>query len=705
MNKRRIVFGTQYYRPPFPDPRAWSRDLDLIAASEFNTVKLWAVWSWIERTEGAFYFDDLDELMDLCRAKGLQTVINIIPEGAPYWLERLHPDAQYTSNEGARLRFSGAANMPSGGWPGLCRDKPEVAALANRFLKQVGKRYGAHSSLIAFDVWNEPHLDPAFDYPDKIFCYCHYSHHRFVVWLKDKYGSLEELNRAWYRAYCSWEDVTAPVRFGTYPDMIDWRLFWLENHAGWLEQRVRAIKDAAPGQVAMTHVPFSGYFGGTGKGGLGATLTDEFLLAEKVDRFGLTSFPKWLMENDFVQHLMNVELVASAAGTKEFWQSELQSGGGLWGALGNPVATPDEIRLWNWNSLAGGAKGVLYWQWKPEPSGLEAPGFGLTHLNGEPSERTRAAGEIARRFADEEQLRDAVLVQAINGIYVSRTTALFTFAAGRSDSLYATSLYGAYREFFQKGIPVRFVHGDRLGDAYDNGLRMLYVPAALALSHDEQSDLVNFIQQGGTLVIEAGTGLFDHTGTIRPETSLLEELGGLNEQIIESHDRIEVEWTTTNDSPGKFFGRYYKQFFRSLGSDVQVLAHFETGEPAVCSRAVGEGRLVWIGTLCAAANTEDAGGRPITKWAFGNGYAEIRSLKASPKTLVRLHRVATGDLGIIAINYHSEPAEIHVVFSAAAIEKTDIKIVVGAQDGGLFWLSPGVGTKRMAAPLPWDDRK
>jgi beta-galactosidase GanA len=701
MNKRRIIFGTQYYRPPFPERRAWETDLDLITASGFNTVKLWAVWSWIERAEGAFYFDDLDELMDLCQARGLQTVINIIPEGAPYWLERLHPDARYTSNEGAKLEFSGAANMPSGGWPGLCRDKPEVAAFANRFLTKVGRRYGAHSSVIALDVWNEPHLDPAFDYPDKIFCYCRYSQQRFVSWLKGKYGSLDELNRAWYRAYSSWEDVTAPVRFGTYPDMIDWRLFWLENLAGWLEQRVRAVKEVARDQVAMTHVPFSGYFGGTGKGGLAVTLTDEFLLAEKVDRFGLTSFPKWLMQNDFVQHLMNVELVASAAGAKEFWQSELQSGGGLWGAFGNPVATPDEIRLWNWNSLAGGAKGILYWQWKPEPSGLEAPGFGLTHLDGRASERTDAASEIARRFADEERLRDAIPVPAVNGIYVSRTTALFTFAAGRSDSLYAASLYGAYRAFFQKGIPVRFVHGDRLRDAYDNSLRMLYVPAALALSHNEQSSLINFIKRGGTLVIEAGTGLFDQTGTIQPETSLLEEFGGLRGQIVESHDQIEVQWTATNDFPSKFFGRYYKQFFNSLGPDVQVLAHFETGEPAVCSRTVGEGRIVWIGTFCAAANTEDAGdARPITEWAFGNGYTEIRALKSPPNSLVRLHRTGSGDLGIIAINYDSEPAEIHVAFATASVEKTDMKIVLGARDGRLVWL--GQGTDETPDALKFD---
>jgi beta-galactosidase GanA len=688
MDTKRIIFGTQYYRPPFPDETAWKTDLELIAGSGFNTVKLWAIWSWIERAQGKFHFDDLDALMDLCHTKRLQTVINIIPEGAPYWLERLHPDARYTSNEGVTLAFSGAANMPSGGWPGLCRDKPEVAKLANDFLARVARRYAAHPSLIAIDVWNEPHLDPAFDYPDRIFCYCAYSKQKFVAWLQRKYESLERLNRTWYRAYSSWEDVTAPVRFGSYPDMIDWRLFWLENHADWLQQRVCAVKEVAPDQIAMTHVPFSGYFGGTGKGGLGLTLTDEFLLAEKVDRFGLTSFPKWLMQNDFAQHLLNVELVAAAAGEKEFWQSELQSGGGLWGACGNLVATPDEIRLWNWNSLAGGAKGVLYWQWKPEPSGLEAPGFGLTSLNGGASERTRTAAEIAQRFANDDRLRTAVPVPAINGIYVSRTTALFTFAAARSDFLYAGALYGAYRQFFRKGIPVRFIHGDRLRGIYATGLRTLYVPGCLALSHEEEVGLSEFVSQGGTLVLEGASGLFDQTGTVQPQRPLFGKVAGLTRQILEAHDRIEVNAVAGGALPESFIGRYYKQTFESLAEDVAVLACFDTGEPAVCTRQSGQGRIIWIGTLCSVAASEDPEiDSPVTIWAYRNGYSEMLSLAVPPDTLIRLHRAVNGDLGLIAVNYGRRPAKISVEFSDCCGKAVRSDFAVTARDGQMFWLT------------------
>jgi len=678
-----MYFGTQYYRPPFPGSADWDKDLALISDTGFNLVKLWAVWSWIERRPGEYAFEDLDRLVEKCAALGLKVVFNLIPEGAPYWLERLHPDARYCSHDGKRLGFSGAANLPSGGWPGLCRDKTEVEALANRFLATVAARYAEVDAVIGFDVWNEPHIDPAFDHPDDLFCYCDHSREKFAKWLRGEYGTVEKLNRSWHRAYADWEDAGAPIRFGTYPDMIDWRRFWLENHADWLSSRVEAVKAAAPDKLAMTHVPFSGYLGQCGEGGLGQTLTDEFLLADRVEQFGLTSFPKWLMGNDFVQHLMNVELVAAASGGKPFWQSELQSGGGLWGIEGNPVALPEEIRLWNWNALAGGAKGVLYWQWRPEPSGLESPGFGLTALDGGPSERTVAAGEVARSILAESGFHGATAALPVNGIYVSRNADLFAFAAGRGEKLYAQALYGAYEATYSAGIPVRFVHGDRFKEASEK-LSVLYVPAAFSLSGEETIMLAEFAAGGGTLVLEACAGMYDERGTIR-ERSLVHDLFGVEALEVSIEDRVAWEWADAAGRPVAAAGARYRQDMMGTASRIDVAGHFPDGGPALCRIAHGSGTVVWTGTLPSVAYRrfgDDGARRFIVAQLEAQAYSGIDVGGLGDRMLYRLFE-AEGARYLAVVNHGEFEGSIRLGADGGRADT----FVVPAKDGRLIRLA------------------
>ena len=665
-----IIYGTQYYRPPFPERECWKDDLLLIKRSNMNTVKLWAVWSWIERKEGEYYFEDLDELVDGCAEVGLQVVINTIPEGMPYWAVRRHADAKYQTHDGQVIEVGGAANMPSGGSPGVCADKTEARLLICGFIRTVVERYAARDHVIAFDVWNELHIEPIFDYPEELFCYCAYSRARFTAWLQEKYGSLETLNRTWLRAYAGWEDVLPPVRFGTYPDMMDWRRFWIENLGAWLECRIQAAREVANSKPVMTHVPFSGYIGGQGEGGLGQHLGDEFVLAEKVDQFGLTSFPKWLMGNDFVQHLVNLELIASSAGAKEFWQSELQAGAGKWEAFGRPVATAEEIRLWNWSAMAAGAKGILYWQWRPEPSGTEAPGFGLTTLAGGPSERTKAASECAAAFQRPTGFDRARRVPAVNGIFVSRNADLVWHAADQGEFLYAKALYGAYRACFDAGIPARFVHADQINIAIAEGLEVIYLPAALALSTQEQADLKKFVAGGGTLISEACPGLFDDRGVICNDPGFLKDVFGLWDQTVDGVLTTGIQPLNGPGGPagpGKFSGRYYRQDFRRMGSGVQVRGWFDNGRPAIFDNELGPGRAVLVGSLpslAVALDQEKAAAGWIAGWMRPTGYAHLLELVCGKNVLARLHQTAE-TIFVSAVNYGEADQQICLDFREA----------------------------------------
>ena len=78
-----IVIGGQYYRPPNPPRSDWERDLQLMANSGMNTVKLWACWSWMNPEHDRFDFEDLDALTEIAGLVGLKVVLNLILEVRP----------------------------------------------------------------------------------------------------------------------------------------------------------------------------------------------------------------------------------------------------------------------------------------------------------------------------------------------------------------------------------------------------------------------------------------------------------------------------------------------------------------------------------------------------------------------------------------------------------------------------------------------
>lgn len=655
-----MIFGSQYFRPPFPYKEYWEKDLDNIKSLNFNTVKLWAVWNWIERQPGVFTFDDLDELVALCGKKGINVIINIIPEGAPYWTSNGELGAYYEKSTGEQLKYSGPANIPSAGWPGLCPDSPEFSDIIHRFITAVTSHYADNDTVVCFDVWNEPHLEPMYDYPDELLCYCEHTQAKFRTWLKKRYGTLEKLNKTWFRQYTSWEQIEAPRRYGTAADMIDWRRFGMDNLTDILRGRLAAARKGAPNKIMQTHVAYSGYMGQVNEGGLAKDLTDEFLLANEVDQFGLSAFPLWLMGKEHVgQHFMNVEIVAEASRGKPFYQVELQGGAGKVGLLGGVMPKKEDVRQWNWSVIAAGGKGIVYWQYKPEPAGLESPGLGQVNIDGTNTERSIEAGRCAAQFKDLDAFER---VLSKNAVFLSRNSDLLTNAA-LEEQKYNNSFKGYHQALTDCGIPCRFVHADYADSMYAEGVRTLYVPMSLSLAPEEKKSLIGFVREGGTMILECGAGMYKENGELDFNNAFLYDLFGM---VTCSYDEIPGSTITAVKNGTKLFeGDYYRQYFASVAEDCSQTAEFADGAPAVLERSFGKGRVIWVGTFLGAGywDTRDpATGAFIASFADPKGYDALSALNADG-TVVRLLE-SDKQYALVCVNRSSEKRTVRYDFGA-----------------------------------------
>jgi beta-galactosidase GanA len=651
-----ILIGAQYYRPSNPLRSDWERDLALMAESGMNTVKFWACWSWMNPERGCFDFADLDAPMEIASRAGLKVVLNVILEDAPYWLEEDYPEARYRDAEGRDIQLGAAMNTPGGGWPGLCFDNTAVLEAGLAFLEAVVARYMTHAALLSWDVWNEPHLEPASYFPERLYCYCTASVSKFRYWLHLRYKTIDALNERWARRFSSWSQVHPPRLFEAAPDMMDWREFWFGNLRAWLDARVARVKALGATQPAMTHVALSGF-----TGQLATHTLDEWTLAPAADGFGTSSFPTWLMNDDPVEHLMSLDAARAAAPGKPFWQTELQGGRGRRaGAASAQHPRPEVLTLEMWNALAAGARGILFWQWRPDLLGPESPGYGLCAVDGSPTQRSRAVADFATMARRVPELSLSTPAPAAIGLGVSRRTAFHAFATDRTMDIYRRSVMGAYRLLVDADLPVEFVHEDeieRLG--LPSHLRAIYHPTPTVISETLAARLAAWVHAGGWLLSEAAPGPYDERGWHRSEA-----MPAIFHRLFGAHG---IE---TDAAPGEIAftigcsrmkGAWIRDAIEVAGAN--AIGYFDDGKVAATSHRFGSGEAVLIATCPSVAY--DSSRDSSTRDAMTSLFPSRRSGLAhwgnpSPGLMLRLHVLPDGAGMAFALNWSDRPQALDI---------------------------------------------
>lgn len=496
-------YGAQYYRTPNPPESDWERDLGEMKRRGMSIVKLWAMWNYMHPAEGEFDYGQLDSLFDICEDLELKVLVQVILENAPYWLVQKYPDARYIASDGQKIWPISRPNTPGGGWPGLCLDNVVVREKAAGFVSGLADRYRGHPALFGYDAWNEVWFELHGYIGPQNYCYCDGTIAAFRAWLANRYGDIGGLSAAWSRRYTDWEQVLPPRHWGGYPDWLDWIKFRIENQGTLLSWRVERIREADPECTVVSHgLPMT-------VGGMATLLTDDWRNAERVDVYGLSSFPLWFGWDD-VETFRTYDMVRCSSRGKRFWAAEMQAGPSGEGLVHSASPHPKDIRLWNWMALAAGATGVLYWQWRPELLGPESPGFGLTNLDGSPCDRTAVASEFAAFTSSRTDLFDYRPVKGEIAIAVLPESQMFTYISDRKAEKYVQAVRGAHRAFAEVGYQVDFAKVDDL-----DGYRLVYLPFPLEIESETARKLRDYVENGGILISEACPALFGDHGYVQ----------------------------------------------------------------------------------------------------------------------------------------------------------------------------------------------
>ena len=502
-----FIYGTAFYRPPNPPASVRREMLKLIAQKyQFNIVRIYPAWVYYNPAPDRFVFDDLEEVMGYCDEVGLRVLMGIVTEEAPYWLERTHPETRFVDAKGNFQRLSDSANNVSGGWPGLCLDWEPVQQAAARFIRELAEVVAPHRSMYAYDCWNECHIEPAWPRnlwaqpQELLYCYCDKTIENFRRWLERRYESLARLNEAWVRHYSDWKEIDPPRAMGTYLDWIDWRNYIIDRSTWEMRFRVDTVRAADSRHLIESHCAHHPPIDGSTTSG-----TNAWRLAEVVQTWGLSNFPRW---GGLAPHIgmAKVEVTRSNSAGKPFWMTELQGGHGSSGLQQSPHMRPRDIRFWNWLAVGGGAKGIIYWTYHAEATGAEATGFGLVDRDGSETERVLEAAKNNRLIqAHWDILRDYQPRPEV-AILTDQDNAILTYAMAGKEDVSTESFRGYYKALWNMDLGADFIEPPSLEKARH---KVLIVPWHLIGKKATCEKLRQYVEEGGTLILETAFGLFD----------------------------------------------------------------------------------------------------------------------------------------------------------------------------------------------------
>lgn len=576
----RIYYGGDY-NPDQWDDATIEEDMAYFKKAGINLLTL-PVFSWtlLEPEEGVYDFLWLDKIIDKIWEHKISICLATPTTAQPAWLSTRYPEVLPVDIQG-RKRTHGMRVF-------FCVNSLKYRERAAAIAEEMAKRYANHPALAMWHVSNEYGT----------YCYCPNCQAKFRVWLRNRYGTVKELNTRWNTAFwgrtlTSFEEVTLPTelnddyRFNPVIQL-DYMRFVTDSTIECFRNEYDVLKRYNPEIPVQTNM--SGFI----------KKLDQFAMTKHLDIVGWDNYPSPTDPPYFVA--MKHDIMRGLKGGQSFVLTEQSPNQQNWQPY-NKLKRPGEVRVLSYQALAHGADTCLFFQMRQSVAGQEKfHGAVISHAG---HDQTRVFRETASMGAEFEKIGDAFQggrTKAEVGMLFDWNNwwALELSSGPSKDMDYLKTCAKYYRPFHERNIPVDILSTE----AELEGYKIILIPMLYMMKEGVAEKLTRFTRNGGILIATVMSGLVDendrcvfgeYPGKLRDVLGIwVEETDALRPE--ESNRIVVTEGTGFAKAEydcGFLCDIIHLRGAKSLGS---YGADFYQGSPCVTKHEYGQGTAYYIGT-------------------------------------------------------------------------------------------------------------
>lgn len=572
-----FYIGAAYY-PELWEKEEVVKDVERMKALGLNCVRIGEfAWSTMEKTEGVYDFEFFKYVMDKMYENGIYTILCTPSCTPPRWVFKKYPDLM-------RIRYNNYDNIKvevhSRAHP--CKSHEGIRVLNSKIAEEMSKALGNHPGLIGWQIDNEL-------YPYDFGCFCERCTKKYREYLKEKYGTIENLNKKWQMNrwsldFSSFDEIMPPApKSWEHPShSVEWWRFQCQliNTYTWEQaDAIRKYSKAPIGTDMMTENTLS-----------------YNIMNKKLD---VVQHNHYESQDELYRTLFNYDFYRTLK-DKPFWVTETQPGYNGSYAAYNGYRPNGHNYI---NSLAPIVKGGemnLYWHFRCHPAGHEI-GHGAVYSSaGVPSPIAPSIKKIVQTLDTCKDFLEGSKVKSKIALTYSSTSIknfMFSPIICHLDDvdhsyrpLFIDHFYDAFRHY-----NIDVIETDKALDEYD------VVVAPLLSNFDDcnfGTRIKAWVENGGTLIVGPLSDIMtDHATKHTDSTySMLEDLAGVK---VKHHLPVEQDNFKAKWADGEVFDIF-------LGCDAfdcvdsECLATYTgfdfEGMCAIAKRKVGKGTVILLGT-------------------------------------------------------------------------------------------------------------